>query len=208
MGPVPNVEIGLSPKNYKKEEINYDETFTLTGYPFVPFACDVYKTWLAQNAYNIPINIASAGLSLGVGVATGNPLAIAGGVLGVASELSSITTHSIIPDQAKGMISGSSLIGREIMNFYLVQKSITAEYAKKIDDYFTMYGYKQNKMMIPSFLRPHWNYIKTIDVNITGPVPESDLQELKNIYNNGCTFWNNGDYIGNYWMDNSIPGGD
>lgn len=201
-GPVPAVEIGLTPLNYKNTPINRDETLFLSGYPFVPFSCDVYKTWLAQNAYNIPISMATAGLSLAGGIATGNPIAIASGSIGVASQLASVLSHAIMPDQAKGTISGNSSIGNGTMNFLLAQKSITAEYAKKIDDYFTMYGYKQNKVMKPVFNRPYWDYIKTIDCNITGTVPGPDMDELKELFNKGITLWKNGNDIGNYELDN------
>ena len=72
---------------------------------------------------------------------------------------------------------------------------ITKQYQKKIADYWTLYGYKQNKMMknpdnklITS--RKYFNYIKTIDANIYGEnLDKSEVELIKDIYNSGITFW-------------------
>lgn len=202
-GPMPAAEIKLTPANYKGMSINFDESISLTGFPAIGWVSDVFKTWLAQNAYNIPINIASGAVStIAAGVA-GSGVGVAGGILSVASELASIKTHELIPDQARGSTSGSANIGMGIHNFLVIQKSITSEYAERIDQYFTMYGYKQNRVAVPDISsRAHWNYIKTIDCNISGPVPGPDMEELKSLFNAGLTIWANGAEIGNYTLDN------
>jgi hypothetical protein len=68
--------------------------------------------------------------------------------------------------------------------------SINDEYAKIIDDYFSMFGYKVNSLKLPElFSRKSWNYIKTIDCNYTADIPQEDLQKIKAMFNNGITFW-------------------
>ena len=53
-------------------------------------------------------------------------------------------------------------------------------------------GYKINSVKIPNINgRPNWNYVKTIDANITANIPQNDLIEIKEIFNNGVTFWHN-----------------
>ena len=32
-------------------------------------------------------------------------------------------------------------------------------------------------------------YTKTIDANISGPIPQEDLQIIKDCYNRGVTYW-------------------
>lgn len=77
------------------------------------------------------------------------------------------------------------------------------EYLKIIDDYFTMYGYKVNSVKIPNITgRPNWNYVKTINANILGNIPQEDIQELKNIFDNGVTFWHNPDTFLDYSQNN------
>lgn len=202
-GPQPNCEIKASPADYKGMVLNTDESLTLTGYPCIAWISDVFKTWLAQNAYNIPINIGSAAMSVAAGVATQNAIGVAGGLLSVAGELAAIKTHELMPDQARGTTTGSCNIGMGIQNFLIMQKTITREFAERLDQFFDMYGYKQNRIAKPDIdSRAHWNYIKTIDCNISGEVPGPDMEELKSLFNNGLTIWSNGSEIGNYTLQN------
>lgn len=82
--------------------------------------------------------------------------------------------------------------------------SIKKEYAEIIDNYFTMYGYKVNTLKIPNLKnRPNWNYVKTIDVNIIGDIPQNHLQTIKNMFNNGVTLWHNPSTFLDYSQNNS-----
>ena len=64
--------------------------------------------------------------------------------------------------------------GRNGFSFY--KMSIKQEYAKIIDDFFSMYGYKVNEVKIPNVTgRTNWNYVKTIDANILGDIPQEDM---------------------------------
>lgn len=74
-----------------------------------------------------------------------------------------------------------------VANRYTIQDY----YKNKLCDYFTMYGYKQNKLMKPDIKsRKYFNYIKTFDANIFGVnIDKSELDEIKMIFNTGVTFW-------------------
>ena len=77
------------------------------------------------------------------------------------------------------------------------------QYAKIIDNYFDMFGYKVNRVKKPSAgHRENYWYTKTIDVNIDGAIPQKDLQKIKDCYNNGITFWYTPANIGNYSVSN------
>lgn len=202
-GPMPACEVKLSPALYKGMSVNYDESISLNGYPCIAWISDVFQTWLAQNAYNIPINIATGAVSAVTAGITGSAVGVVGGALAVGNELAAIKTHELIPDQAKGSTAGSANIGMGIQNFLIMQKSITAQYAARIDQFFDMFGYKQNKVKIPDITsRAHWNYIKTIDCNIAGNIPGPDMEELKSLFNTGMTVWGAGSEIGNYTLNN------
>lgn len=89
----------------------------------------------------------------------------------------------------------------------LYRFSLTEEYAKKIGDFFAMFGYKQNKMMnIDINSRYYYNYVKTIGINIkTSKIPNNYLNILKGIFDRGTTIWhidNEGVTIGDYSLDN------
>ena len=83
--------------------------------------------------------------------------------------------------------------------------SIKQEYAKIIDDFFSMYGYQVNSLKLPNITgRTNWNYVKTLECNIVGSLPESGVEELKEIFNNGVTIWHNPATFLDYSQSNGI----
>ena len=79
------------------------------------------------------------------------------------------------------------------------------EFAKIIDDYFDMFGYKVNKMEIPNLhTRVNWNYLKLISPNVESEdVPEKDMNTYKQMLTNGITFWHNPNTFRDYSQNNS-----
>ena len=81
---------------------------------------------------------------------------------------------------------------------------ITAEYARKIDDFFTMFGYKIMRLKQPDWTsRASWNYVKTIGAEVYGAVPEFVIQSMVNRLDNGVWFWHTND-VGNFGLSNQI----
>lgn len=88
--------------------------------------------------------------------------------------------------------------GNDIKGLYIIKKEITSEYRKKLTDYFKMFGYKLNELKTPNLKsRQHFNYIQTVGANITGNVPQDDLNRIKEMFNNGVTLWH-GDWVCDY----------
>lgn len=115
-----------------------------------------------------------------------------------------IYEHSLIPNSAKGNTNGGDINSSSNCNtFYFYQFSIKQEFAKIIDDFFSMYGYKVNQVKLPNINgRTNWNYVKTLNANILGDIPQNDLQELKNIFDNGVTLWHNPNTFLDYSQNN------
>lgn len=91
----------------------------------------------------------------------------------------------------------------DTLGFTLKQTFISPEFAKTIDDFFSMYGYQTNELKIPNISsRPHWNYVRTSNCTIRGSVPADDAKRICEIYNKGITFWKNGNEVGHYELDN------
>lgn len=113
-----------------------------------------------------------------------------------------------IPNTAHGNAMCDGLNWAEhVAGFALLQESIKPEYAQIIDNYFTAYGYAQNKLMKGSELdnrinRPHYTYIRTVGANITGEMNQQDITVLRSIYDNGVTIWDTLEDVGNYDLDN------
>lgn len=110
------------------------------------------------------------------------------------------------PDQVLSAASASGLTFRLglLGEYRLLKESLIFEQAKMIDDYFTRFGYAIKKTQIPNRnARPHWTYVKTIGCVIKGSCPADVEGAICSIYDNGITFWNNPDEIGDYSLDNS-----
>lgn len=205
----PNPTILLAPKNYKGLITNLDESLSLGGFPLLSWQYDTYKAWQAQHGASAVIGTIGTTVGAGAAVAAvvgtgGAALPIVGGVLGALASATRLVETSKQPPQARGnALSGSTNTANKTNDFAISHKSIKAEYAKKIDEFFDMFGYKVNRVKSINFnSRPHWNYVQVNDLNVTGPVPSPDIVKLKGVFQKGITFWKNGDNLGNYSLDN------
>ena len=124
----------------------------------------------------------------------------------IRSLMASIQDAQIQPNTCKGDTSSCGLdVARDTATFYIEQTKIKPEYARMIDSYFQMYGYKVNKLQVPTFKsRERWNFLKTVNCSCFGQVPHGDLDELNNLFNNGLTVWHNESYMYNYNVKNAI----
>ena len=202
------------PSNYKNLSENFNEGLSAGKFPVCAWLNDVYTNWLTQNGINIGLQAVSSGMQIIGGAAllmTGGGAmagasAMLSGSMGIASTLGSVYSHSLIPPQAEGNInSGDISFSANKNTFEAFRIQIKSEYAKIIDDYFDMFGYKVNDVKVPNknHRSQHW-YTKTIDVNITGEIPGTDLQKIKDCYNQGISFWKNPANIYRYDLANGI----
>ena len=83
--------------------------------------------------------------------------------------------------------------------------SIQPQFAKRIDEYWDLFGYKTNRVKVPNrAVRPHWTYCKTQGCNFSGSVPMNDMSQIRALYDGGIRWWKNGDEIGNYSLNNTV----
>ena len=125
------------------------------------------------------------------------------GIQQIGSMLATTADKSTLPPHARG--GGGSIINmaNQIKGFQFYYAYIRKEFAQIIDEYFNMYGYATHRVKVPNrVIRPHWNYVKTINVSLTGSVPADDMALLRSIYDKGVTFWRNGNEVGQYNLDN------
>ena len=125
----------------------------------------------------------------------------------VASALQAKKVARMTPDQAKGNAStGTLAYATNAVGRYTARKmSCKYEYIKAVDDYFSMFGYKVNRLGVPlTNHRQNYWYCKTVQANIDGNIPNEDMQAIKTIYNNGVTYWKNPANIKDYSVSNNI----
>ena len=221
----PGCSVHLVPWNYNAvnalADSYYDETITLGKFPICSYQTDMYTNWLTQNSINIlgrnttvdELNIASNVISAGVGVLTaagsnnmaGVGLSLAQGFQGVAASLMQQKQHNMITPNLNGKLNSADVVYASGLNcFYFYKMSVTQQFARKIDSYFDMYGYATNELKLPNLNnRSNWNFVKTVNANIIGDIPQDDLQELKQIFNNGVTLWHTTTYFLDYSRTNS-----
>lgn len=112
----------------------------------------------------------------------------------------------MVPPQAQGNVSGGYLqFSSDMYKFSFRKMSVRAEYARAIDSYFSMFGYKTNRLKVPNITgRTNWNYVKTVGCNVLADIPQEDLQQIKAMFNNGVTIWHNPTTYLDYSQNNAI----
>lgn len=202
----PSCSIRAIPLNYKKLLKAFNDGLQGAKYPICSWSNDIYTNWLTQQAVNIGIDTTkNIGAIIG-GVAMGNVGAVATGIGGIAGTLASVYQHSLIPPQAEGNINGGDVgSANKKLTFTIQNIQVREEMAKIIDNYFSMFGYKVNDVKIPNITgRTNWNYVKTIDCNFDGNIPQTDLNIIKSMFNNGVTLWHSPSNIYDYSLSNNI----
>lgn len=206
----PPVSVVARPTYYKgtRTKENFMETISIDSYPTCSWNTDAYKAWLAQNSVPLRMGLSSS-MATGMVISslTGNPIPmLTAGIGAVTNLISQGYKASIAADISKGNLNNGNVnIGQGVQNFNYGRKSITAQYARIIDNFFDVYGYAVKRVKLGNRnTRPHWNYLKTVSATITGSIPCDDMAKICSIYNNGITFWAKGDEVGHYELDNSI----
>ena len=207
------------PLNYKGVAENVVEGVMQGKFPTLSWSGDSYTNWLTQNAVNIGTGIVGdiAGAALGAASGhflaysqIGKNLAEASAGVGLFNNISNtvgqVYKHSIAPYTSQGNINGGDVLsGGGINTCYAYAMSIKYEYAKKADDFLSMFGYKVTSVKIPNITgRTNWNYVKTVGCYIKADIPQEDLQEIKNMFDKGITFWHNSTTFRDYTQSNGI----
>ena len=199
-------EIACYPKNYAGKYLNYENSIMISGFPQLAYTTDAYTAWLASAPRKFMSSIASGAVG---GVVAGG---IAGAAAGAVSAISSVTgllsegySASKQPQANHGNNNGSLNASLDLIDFHFTNKSITSQYAKIIDDYFTRFGYATKRNKIPNTrVRKAFTFTKVIKTCFkSSNVPNTYLRKIAEIYENGITFWEYPSQIGDYSVDNS-----
>ena len=204
---VGNASVICVPIDYKKPNFNdYTQQLVMGGYPMCIVPIDSVKNWLANNAvYHVLTGIASAGTA-GVGLATGNPYLIAGGISGMVSNVAKATMETNRHNTSRGTVSTSINVQDKSKDFYFKTMTLRTEKSRSIDDFFSRYGYTCEQVKVPNRkVRKRWTYTKTHNCIVNGNLPADDKQKISKIFDNGITFWTTVGVVGDYVMnDNGV----
>lgn len=211
----PNPEIIVCPISYNTDipesgglptaPRNPTEALYVTGFPQCPITIDAYRAWLAQQSGAQTISMIGSLVGIGAAAATGNiPGVLLGGV-GLASSLNSSVVESSKGNRVRGGTGGSADVATHVKGIYAKKMCVTSAFAQMIDAYFDRYGYAVNSIAAPNpQTRRTWTYFKTSGASITGTAPAEAIRKIKQIFDNGVTFWNMSDGTGS----NGVTPGD
>ncbi len=224
MAITPGCSIRMIPTNYKGVSENDEYGINMGKLPICSYPCDMYTNWMTQNSINIAGHQISSD-DINIGLSSFNALAstvgsiaskdsmgaVSNAVNGAGSIANALITqkqHELIPPQARGNLNGADVItASNKNNFHFYKMSIKQEYAKIIDDYFTRYGYKINRLKTPNITgRNIFNYIQigADEVVGSGTLSNAYMDVINNICRSGVTIWHNHSNMYNYNLDNSI----
>ena len=212
-----------APVEYKGVAQNFDNGVILSGFPTPPFTSEQFASYMEQNKNSLTFSVVASAIasiaSIGAGIATENPMLIVGGAASlltkVGTTVAKMSDLKNAPPQATGQVNCDALnitIKRTGFKFY--NMTIKKEFAKIVDNYFTMFGYAVKKVKIPTIRdtnarkRIRWNYVKTngciVHPASSKGLPAEDEKKISQIYDSGITFWNSMSEIGNYSLANTI----
>lgn len=201
------LSIKAIPMYYKNVGENYNYGIMLGKFPVCSWATDVYTNWLTQNGTNTVVNTIGNLIPNVASASMGNVGGFTGSITGVFNAIHQFRIAELTPDQARGNVNGGDInyAYSSSGGFTLYNMTIKEEYAKIIDSYFSMFGYKVNSVKVPNITgRTYWNYVKTIGCNIIGDIPQNDLEKIKQMFNNGVTFWHDPSKFLDYSQSNTI----
>lgn len=209
------MEMKAVPRNYKNSSSAYNYGIKLAKTPLGSWASDLWNEYMGlvkmKNDYAV---ITSTASSLVNGTLSALSLNGKGYYNAIQSHFDTVFNAMILRDEyaiAPIQNNGNSNAG-DINFSYIGDGGLTAypmsirqEYAKIIDDYFSMFGYKVNVVKQPNITgRENWNYVKTINCNFDGNIPEEDLEKIRDMFDSGITLWHNPNNIYRYDLSNNI----
>ena len=188
---------------YNKYFINNLASKTINQYN-MPIGSEAWKSFVANRGAQ---TLAGLGLSVAgtaFGVATGNPLAIAGGIGSIINTGASILQAAVSPDSARA--NGNDLPAdyayTSDLKTFVTEKILLTQDENRVWDWFFNYGYQPNKVMLFGNVtngvlrRTRFNYVKAEDMSIgdrivpfNATMSKSIRERIQKSFNDGITFW-------------------
>lgn len=118
-----------------------------------------------------------------------------------------------LADSLKGVPLSSNIYGIENVyiktGFILDIQTLNEQYLRSIDDYWTMFGYPQNRVSIPNkHARSRYTFVKTrgckLNKQVYGTLPAEAEKTICAIHDKGIRYWADVNHVGDYQIENSI----
>lgn len=185
--------------NREREDLSYNQTKMNQGLSALGNIAGTVGSLATGNAAGVASNITglvSTGIQAGFNEQNHE--------LNIRQQMAQIEAQKLVPDNVSMSTSNATLLGYNMIDKNIFSRyTIKAQFARKIDKYFDMYGYQTNELKVPNINnRPTWNYVKTTACNINANIPQMDLAEIKELFNSGITLWHSIINFKNYSANN------
>lgn len=234
---LPVAEATLLPLEYRQLSKDYASALVLSDFVNISWSENSFDKWWTQNRNGIAFGLVSSAIgtagSIGIAAATGGASVLTGTLISgsvsaqknIFDTIGQIKDAKNVPDQVYGQVGASTsrLINNKL-GYTFYDMGTDGETIQSIDTYFTMFGYATKRVKIPNLFavdattkktlrRPRFNYLKTQGCVIHPSsthygLNAADEEKICAIFDNGITFWENLEDVGNYSLDNQPSGGE
>lgn len=135
------------------------------------------------------------------------------GAAQLANTAATLYDQSNVPDAVRGQATSAATAGVGAYGFSFLGMCVREDFAKSIDDFFTVYGYACNENKVPNETgRKNYNFVQTENaafransnaLNTMG-VPASAMAAINAMYDEGIWFWHDPATAGDFTDDNPI----
>ncbi len=213
----------ISPLDYKNAKFNYHNAMTINNLPSMSITKDSLAVYMQNNGLSagmsaltslIPTEKESKDLNsqqFSLFNETQMPQSLTKRLVSTALNLvgNSLQANAR-PDTAitsayniKMGVQDPATVSQDTTTFGIYSYRVPQWQAKLIDDFFTMYGYAQNKVATPDRVaRQVYTYVKTNGCACIGKCPNAFIKKINAIYDNGIRFWARNSQVGNYSVAN------
>jgi hypothetical protein len=186
----------VTPRNYCNLAENRQYQISFNDFPKLGVPIDSLKAYIANNSIAIGAQAATTAFH----AYSGDIVGAGKGALNVITGLQKADTAS---DSSFTSAGGYTSFWAKNMGIRLVRIHCAEEYIQKIDNIFTVYGYRIEELGKPNIKsRASWNYLQAKDVTFKGITEPQAREKLTSIIENGVFFWHTND-VGNFSLENN-----
>ena len=198
---------------------NYSFGLVINDFPKCSWTGNAFAQWSNQKLTGSLMRIGSSAVSGAVGSALSTTVSpVVGGLQAVRTVGTALTDiGSLIADGIDAWKKPNPIynvpntttiaLAHDFLGWIFQRESLSKAEAEQIDNYFTMFGYAQNKIInIGTYLttvmgsggRPKFAYLKTKGFSMKGSFPSEYKMKINEILDSGITFWKSTATVGDY----------
>lgn len=199
-----NDSLVLVPTNYLGVVNDFNYAIENTNRLDIPFKQNNY-TWdrLFNSLQSAGNSIAESAIESTENISGGeipSDVPAASGITNIFSSVADIGQTVVLGYPSSNGVSNSDLLtALGLHPFRISTQTLRNDIARIYDEYFTRYGYAQNKLDdVNIYQHDGYCYIQTKELQIKGNIQKDYLDEFKMIFNSGITFFDSVGKVGNY----------